>query len=69
MTVVLLFMSLAINAPLEEIANPNVTTDPAKAPWYFMGLQEMLEHGHPTLMAVIMPTLLVLFVVADSLSG
>jgi len=49
---ILLLMSLSINAPLEEIANPNITTDPAKAPWYFMGLQEMLEHGHPTLMAV-----------------
>ncbi len=62
--VVLLAMSLAVNAPLEEIANPNQTTDPAKAPWYFMGLQEMLEHGHPTLMAVAMPTLMVLFVIA-----
>lgn len=60
----LLFMSLAVNAPLEEIANPNETTDPAKAPWYFMGLQEMLEHGHPTLMAVIIPTILVIFVLA-----
>ncbi len=63
-TVVLLAMSLIVNAPLEEIANPNTTTDPAKAPWYFMGLQEMLEHGHPTLMAVIIPTILVLFVMA-----
>ena len=63
-TVALLLMSLAINAPLEEIANPNITTDPAKAPWYFMGLQEMLEHGHPTLMAVIIPTILVMFVVS-----
>lgn len=62
--VVLLLMSLAADAPLEEIANPNVTTDPAKAPWYFMGLQEMLEHGHPTLMAVIIPTILVFFVLA-----
>lgn len=58
----LLAMSLAVDAPLEEIANPNETTDPAKAPWYFMGLQEMLEHGHPTLMAVAIPTVLVLFV-------
>ncbi len=62
--VLLLLMSLFVNAPLEEIANPNTTTDPAKAPWYFMGLQEMLEHGHPTLMAVLMPTLMVLFVIA-----
>jgi menaquinol-cytochrome c reductase cytochrome b/c subunit len=62
--VALLTMSFAVNAPLEEIANPNLTTDPAKAPWYLMGLQEMLEHGHPTLMAVMMPTLMVLFVMA-----
>jgi hypothetical protein len=57
-------MSFGVNAPLEEIANPNLTTDPAKAPWYLMGLQEMLEHGHPTLMAVLMPTLMILFVIA-----
>jgi cell division protein FtsW (lipid II flippase) len=57
-------MSLGVNAPLEENANPNTTTDPAKAPWYFMGLQEMLEHGHPTLMAVVFPTIMVLFVLA-----
>jgi len=63
-TLALLWMSLSVNAPLEEIANPNQTTDPAKAPWYFMGLQEMLEHGHPTLMAVIFPTMMVLFVLA-----
>ena len=63
-TVALLSMSFAVNAPLEEIANPNLTTDPAKAPWYLMGLQEMLEHGHPTLMAIMMPTLMVLFVMA-----
>jgi len=62
--VALLTMSFAVNAPLEEIANPNLTTNPAKAPWYLMGLQEMLEHGHPTLMAVMMPTLMVLFVMA-----
>ncbi len=60
----LLFMSIGRNAPLEAFANPNTTTDPAKAPWYFMGLQEMLEHGHPTLMAVILPTIMVLFVLA-----
>jgi menaquinol-cytochrome c reductase cytochrome b/c subunit len=60
----LLFISLSLNAPLEEIANPNQTTDPAKAPWYFMGLQEMLEHGHPTLMAVALPTLMVIFILA-----
>lgn len=61
-SLLLVWMSLAVNAPLEEIANPNQTTDPAKAPWYFMGLQELLEHGHPTLMAVILPTIMVIFV-------
>jgi menaquinol-cytochrome c reductase cytochrome b/c subunit len=61
---ILLLMSLNVNAPLEALANPNQTTDPAKAPWYFMGLQEMLEHGHPTLMAVAFPTLMLLFVLA-----
>jgi hypothetical protein len=63
-TALLLAMAIAVNAPLEAIANPNETTDPAKAPWYFMGLQEMLEHGHPTLMSVIIPAILVLFVLA-----
>jgi menaquinol-cytochrome c reductase cytochrome b/c subunit len=61
---ILLAMSIGVNAPLEEIANPNTTTDPAKAPWYLMGLQEMLEHGHPTVMAILMPTVMVLFVIA-----
>jgi hypothetical protein len=60
----LLAMSLGVNAPLEEIANPNTTTDPAKAPWYLMGLQEMLEHGHPTLMAILMPTVMIMFIIA-----
>ncbi|MBI5030871.1 MAG: hypothetical protein HZB51_10115 [Chloroflexi bacterium] len=62
-TAVMLFIALAKNAPLEELANPLVTTDPAKAPWYFMGLQELLEHMHPTLSGVIIPTLAILFLV------
>ncbi len=63
-TFILFLLSLIRHAPLEEIANPAVTTDPAKAPWYFVGLQEMLEYMHPTLAGVIIPTLLVLFLVA-----
>lgn len=58
-----LILSLARNAPLEELANPAVTTNPAKAPWYFVGLQEMLEHMHPTLAGVIIPSLLVGFLI------
>ena len=63
-TLALFLFSLVKQAPLEAIANPLVTTDPAKAPWYFVGLQELLEHMHPTLAGVIIPTILVLFLVA-----
>ena len=62
-TLAIFLFSLVKQAPLEEIANPMVTTDPAKAPWYFVGLQELLEHMHPTLAGVIIPTILVLFLV------
>ena len=51
--------ALLKQAPLEEIANPLVTTDPAKAPWYFVGLQEMFDHMHPTLAGVMIPGFLV----------
>ncbi len=63
-TFAIFLFSLVKQAPLEEIANPLVTTDPAKAPWYFIGLQELLEHMHPTLAGVFIPTLLVLFLIA-----
>lgn len=63
-TLAIFVFSLLKQAPLDEIANPMVTTDPAKAPWYFVGLQELLEHMHPTLAGVIIPTILVLFLLA-----
>lgn len=62
-TLAIFLFSLVKQAPLDEIANPLVTTDPAKAPWYFVGLQELLEHMHPTLAGVIIPTLLLVFLV------
>jgi menaquinol-cytochrome c reductase cytochrome b/c subunit len=62
-TLAIFLFSLFKQAPLDEIANPLITTDPAKAPWYFVGLQELLEHMHPTLAGVIIPTLLVIFLV------
>jgi quinol-cytochrome oxidoreductase complex cytochrome b subunit len=62
-TLAIFLFSLIKQAPLEEIANPQVTTDPAKAPWYFVGLQELLEHMHPTLAGVIIPGLLVGFLI------
>jgi cytochrome b/b6/petD-like protein len=63
-TLVIFLFSLIKQAPLETIANPLVTTDPAKAPWYFMGLQELLEHMHPLVAGVIIPTILVMFMLA-----
>jgi len=56
MSVFLLLMGLFINAPLEELANGNVTPAVAKAPWYFLGLQELLNYFHPTVAGVMIPT-------------
>jgi hypothetical protein len=63
-TLAIFLFSLVKQAPLEEIANPQLTTDPAKAPWYFVGLQELLEHMHPMVAGVLIPTALILFLVA-----
>jgi hypothetical protein len=57
--VLLMVWSLTLNAPLEEPANPNVTMNPAKAPWYFLGLQEMLVYFDPWIAGVVMPTLVI----------
>ena len=57
MSIFLLLMGLFINAPLEELANGNVTPAVAKAPWYFLGLQELLAYFHPTVAGVLVPTL------------
>src|SRR2546423_8824552 len=56
MSIFLLLMGLFINAPLEELANGNVTPAVAKAPWYFLGLQELLAYFHPTVAGVLIPT-------------
>jgi len=55
MSVFLLIMGLIVNAPLEELANPNVTPHVAKAPWYFLGLQELLAYFHPTVAGALVP--------------
>ncbi len=59
-TVLLLVWSITINAPLEEPSNPNLTMNPAKAPWYFLGLQEMLVYFDPWMAGVVMPTLIII---------
>jgi menaquinol-cytochrome c reductase cytochrome b/c subunit len=56
MSIFLLFMGIFVNAPLEELANGNVTPAVAKAPWYFVGLQELLAYFHPTVAGVMLPT-------------
>jgi menaquinol-cytochrome c reductase cytochrome b/c subunit len=56
MSVFLLIMGLIMNAPLEDLANGNVTPAVAKAPWYFLGLQELLAYFHPTVAGVLIPT-------------
>jgi quinol-cytochrome oxidoreductase complex cytochrome b subunit len=55
MSVFLLLMGLFINSPLEELANGNVTPAVAKAPWYFLGLQELLAYFHPTVAGFMTP--------------
>ena len=55
MSVFLLAMGLFINAPLEDLANGNVTPAVAKAPWYFLGLQELLTMFHPMVAGVTIP--------------
>jgi quinol-cytochrome oxidoreductase complex cytochrome b subunit len=52
--VVMLF-SLFVNAPLSEAANPGMSPNPAKAPWYFVGFQELLLHFHPWFSVMLIP--------------
>lgn len=58
--VVLTIWSVGIDAPLEEPANPTRTPNPSKAPWYFLGLQEMLVYFDPWLAGVVLPTLIII---------
>ena len=57
--VVLIIWSIVIDAPLEEPAIPTGTPNPSKAPWYFLGLQEMLVYFDPWNAGVVMPTLII----------
>lgn len=57
MAIIFLVLVLAVlfDAPLTEVANPTVTPNPEKAPWYFAGLQELLAHFHPLIAGVLIP--------------
>lgn len=64
LSVVLVVWSLTLRAPLEQPANPVVTPNPSKAPWYFLGLQEMLVFFDPAIAGVILPALIILGLMA-----
>jgi Cytochrome b(C-terminal)/b6/petD len=58
-SVVLIVWSIFLKAPLEQPANPANTPNPSKAPWYFLGLQEMLVYFDPWLAGVVLPGLII----------
>jgi hypothetical protein len=58
-TVILVIWGVFLNAPLEEPANPGKTPNPSKAPWYFLGLQEMLVYFDPWIAGVVLPSLII----------
>jgi len=64
LTIVMIVWSIALRAPLEEAANPTSSPNPAKAPWYFLGLQEMLVYFDPWLAGVVLPTLIIVGLMA-----
>jgi len=64
MILALLIWSIAIDAPLEEPSNPSKTPNPSKAPWYFLGLQEMLVYFDPWIAGVVLPTLIIIGLMA-----
>ena len=59
-TAALLIFAMLVPAPLEGIANPALSPNPAKSPWYFMGLQELLLHFHPLVGAIVLPSLAII---------
>ncbi len=63
-TIVLWVWSMAIHAPLEPLADPNKTPNPSKAPWYFVGLQELLVYFDPWIAGVVLPTLIIVGLMA-----
>ncbi len=63
-SVILIVWSLLVQAPLEQPANPTKTPNPSKAPWYFLGLQELLVYFDPWIAGVVLPTLIIVGLMA-----
>ena len=62
--IAMVLVALIWDAPLEQLANPLLTPNPAKAPWYFLGLQELLHSFPPFVAGVLIPTLVVIALIA-----
>jgi len=61
-TFILLIISFFFDAPLEDLANPLVTPNPGKAPWYFTGIQELIHYTNkPVIPAIIIPLLIIVW--------
>ncbi len=63
LVIALVLVALFWDAPLEQLANPLLTPNPAKAPWYFLGLQELLHFFPPFVAGILIPTLVVIALV------
>ena len=63
-TLILMVWSITLDAPLEAPANPSLTMNPSKAPWYFLGLQEMLVYFDPWMAGVVLPSLILVGLMA-----
>lgn len=63
-TFILLIISLLFDAPLEDLANPLVTPNPGKAPWYFTGIQELIHYTTiPVIPAIIIPLCIIVWLI------
>jgi len=63
LTIILLVWALLMNAPLLEVATPGISENPSKAPWYFVGLQELLVYFDPWIAGVMIPAIIIICLV------
>src|SRR5713226_5796876 len=63
LVIAMVIVALFWDAPLEQLANPLLTPNPAKAPWYFLGLQELLHYFPPVVAGILIPALVILALV------